>query len=104
MGRTGTRPVPGGRRGCCCRQSRPNSQEILNTILSVRAGKTRLALATISRAMMIQTTVPSGIGLLFTPWNHFAFEFALGLLLDGFDKLRLQGWSSSEQRRTRAMA
>jgi hypothetical protein len=53
---------------------------------------------------MIQTTVPSGIGLLFTPWNHFAFEFALGLLLDGFDKLRLQGWSSSEQRRMRAMA
>jgi cation:H+ antiporter len=44
--------------GCCCRQSRPNSREILNTILSLRAGKTRLALATISGAMMIQATVP----------------------------------------------
>jgi cation:H+ antiporter len=36
----------------------------------VRQGKTPLALANISGAMMIQATVPSGIGLLGTPW-HF---------------------------------
>jgi cation:H+ antiporter len=41
--------------------------EILNAIIWVRAGKTQLALANISGAMMIQATVPSGIGLLFTP-------------------------------------
>jgi cation:H+ antiporter len=43
--------------------------EILNAIIWVRAGKTQLALANISGAMMIQATVPSGIGLLFTPWS-----------------------------------
>ena len=42
--------------------------EILNAIIWVRQGKTRLALANISGAMMIQATVPSGIGLLGTPW------------------------------------
>ena len=42
--------------------------EIMNAIIWVRAGKSRLALANISGAMMIQATVPSGIGLLFTPW------------------------------------
>ncbi|WP_338090906.1 sodium:calcium antiporter [Planosporangium thailandense] len=44
--------------------------EIMNAIIWVRQGKTRLALANISGAMMIQATVPSGLGLLFTPW-HF---------------------------------
>jgi cation:H+ antiporter len=43
--------------------------EILNAIIWVRQGKTQLALANISGAMMIQATVPSGIGLLFTPWK-----------------------------------
>jgi cation:H+ antiporter len=42
--------------------------EVLNAIIWVRQGKTRLALANISGAMMIQATVPSGIGLLGTPW------------------------------------
>jgi cation:H+ antiporter len=42
--------------------------EIMNAIIWVRAGKARLALANISGEMMIQATVPSGIGLLFTPW------------------------------------
>jgi hypothetical protein len=37
--------------------------EIMNTIIWVRQGKTKLALANISGAMMIQATVPSGIGL-----------------------------------------
>ena len=44
--------------------------EIMNAIIWVRQGKTQLALANISGAMMIQATVPSGIGILFTPW-HF---------------------------------
>lgn len=43
--------------------------EIMNAIIWVRQGKTQLALANISGAMMIQATVPSGIGLLFTPWQ-----------------------------------
>ena len=41
----------------------------MNAIIWVRQGKTRLALANISGAMMIQATVPSGLGLLFTPWR-----------------------------------
>ncbi|MFE7487784.1 sodium:calcium antiporter [Kitasatospora sp. NPDC057541] len=43
--------------------------EIMNAIIWVRQGKVRLALANISGAMMIQATVPSGIGLLFTKWR-----------------------------------
>jgi cation:H+ antiporter len=48
--------------------------EIMNAIIWVRQGKTALALANISGAMMIQATVPSGLGLLFTPWR---FDTAL---------------------------
>jgi cation:H+ antiporter len=44
--------------------------EIMNAIIWVRQGKVKLALANISGAMMIQATVPSGLGLLFTRW-HF---------------------------------
>ena len=43
--------------------------EIMNAIIWVRQGKVRLALANISGAMMIQATVPSGLGLLFTDWK-----------------------------------
>jgi cation:H+ antiporter len=43
--------------------------EIMNAIIWVRQGKTQLALANISGAMMIQATVPSGLGLLFTDWR-----------------------------------
>lgn len=42
--------------------------EILNAVIWVRQGKTALALGNISGAMMIQATVPSALGLLFTPW------------------------------------
>jgi cation:H+ antiporter len=52
--------------------------EIMNAIIWVRQGKTRLALANISGAMMIQATVPSGLGLLFTPWR-----FDAALLISG---------------------
>jgi cation:H+ antiporter len=43
--------------------------EIMNAVIWVRQGKTHLALANISGAMMIQATVPSGLGILFTPWR-----------------------------------
>lgn len=42
--------------------------EVMNAIIWVRQGKTELALANISGAMMIQATVPSAIGIMFTPW------------------------------------
>ncbi|MDR2013749.1 MAG: sodium:calcium antiporter, partial [Rhodanobacter sp.] len=42
--------------------------ETMNAIIWVRQGKTGLALANISGAMMIQATIPSALGLLFTPW------------------------------------
>src|SRR5690242_8863320 len=43
--------------------------ETMNAIIWVRQGKTKLALANISGAMMIQATVPSGLGLMFTDWH-----------------------------------
>jgi cation:H+ antiporter len=52
--------------------------EIMNAVIWVRQGKTALALANISGAMMIQATVPSGLGLLFTPW-----QFNTALLISG---------------------
>jgi len=42
--------------------------ETMNASIWVRQGKERLALANISGAMMIQATIPSALGLLFTPW------------------------------------
>ena len=52
--------------------------EVMNAVIWVRQGKSRLALANISGAMMIQATIPSGLGLLFTPWR-----FDGALLLSG---------------------
>ncbi|ATY16453.1 hypothetical protein CU254_18785 [Amycolatopsis sp. AA4] len=43
--------------------------EIMNAVIWVRQGKISLALANISGAMMIQATVPSALGLLFTDWR-----------------------------------
>jgi cation:H+ antiporter len=50
--------------------------ETMNAIIWVRQGKHKLALANISGAMMIQATVPSALGLFFTPW---LFDAALML-------------------------
>ena len=61
--------------------------EVMNAIIWVRAGKTRLALANISGAMMIQATVPSGLGLLFTPWR-----FDGPLLLSGLVTMAAIGY------------
>ena len=53
--------------------------ETMNAIIWVRQGKTPLALANISGAMMIQATVPSGIGLLATPWRFDGALVSAGL-------------------------
>jgi cation:H+ antiporter len=42
--------------------------ETMNAIIWIRQGKHRLALSNISGSMMIQATVPTALGLLFTPW------------------------------------
>ncbi len=42
--------------------------EILNAVIWVRQGKENLALANISGSMMIQATVPSALGIMFTSW------------------------------------
>jgi cation:H+ antiporter len=50
--------------------------EIMNAVIWIRQGKQRLALGNISGAMMIQATVPTALGLFFTPWM---FDAALAL-------------------------
>jgi cation:H+ antiporter len=50
--------------------------ETMNAIIWIRQGKHRLALANISGSMMIQATVPTALGLFFTPW---LFDRALAL-------------------------
>src|ERR1700676_938082 len=42
--------------------------ETMNAVIWVRQGKERLALANISGGMMIQATIPTALGLFFTPW------------------------------------
>ncbi|MFF7929304.1 sodium:calcium antiporter [Streptomyces mirabilis] len=54
--------------------------EIMNAVIWVRQGKTKLALANICGAMMIQATVPSGLGLLFTRWHFDAALLWSGLI------------------------
>lgn len=73
--------------------------EVMNAILWVRQGKTRLALANISGAMMIQATVPSGIGLLFTDWR-----FDTPLVLAGLATLASVGYLLALMRTGRVSA
>ena len=42
--------------------------EVLNAVIWVRQGKTDLALGNVSGSMMIQATIPSALGIGFTPW------------------------------------
>lgn len=42
--------------------------ETMNAIIWIKQGKHRLALSNISGSMMIQATIPTALGLLFTPW------------------------------------
>jgi cation:H+ antiporter len=54
--------------------------ETMNAWLWVRQGKTDLALANISGSMMIQATVPSGLGILFTSWHFDAPLMTAGVV------------------------
>lgn len=42
--------------------------EVLNAVIWVRRGKTELAIGNVSGSMMIQATIPSALGIGFTPW------------------------------------
>ncbi len=56
--------------------------EKVNSFFWVRDGKDSLALGNISGAMVFQSTIPVGIGLVFTDWNlstNAAISVALGL-------------------------
>ncbi|WP_243363868.1 sodium:calcium antiporter [Fundidesulfovibrio terrae] len=54
--------------------------ETMNAVIWVRQGKERLALANISGAMMIQATVPSALGIFFTPWHFDGPLLASGII------------------------
>ena len=54
--------------------------ETMNAIIWVRQGRERLAFANVSGAMMIQATVPSALGLFFTPWLFDRVLLWAGLL------------------------
>lgn len=66
--------------------------ETLNAVIWVRQGKHQLALANISGSMMIQATVPTALGLFFTPWlfdnalilSAFITLLAIAILLWAF--------------------
>jgi cation:H+ antiporter len=56
--------------------------EKVNSFFWVREGKDALALGNVSGAMVFQSTIPVGIGLIFTDWNlstNAAISVALGL-------------------------
>ncbi len=54
--------------------------ETMNALIWARQGKERLALANISGAMMIQATVPSALGIFFTPWLFDGPLLASGII------------------------
>lgn len=54
--------------------------EIMNALIWVRQGKERLALANISGSMMIQATLPSALGIFFTPWLFDGPLLASGII------------------------
>lgn len=53
--------------------------EVLNAVIWARQGKTKLAMANISGSMMVQATVPAGIGVLLTPWHFDAVLLSAAL-------------------------
>lgn len=67
--------------------------EILNAIIWIRQGKEMLALGNISGAMMIQATIPSALGIFFTPWifdRYLAMAAIITLLSISFLWLTLR--------------
>ena len=74
--------------------------EAMNALIWVRQGRERLALANISGSMMIQGTIPTALGLFFTPWHldpalvvSAVYTGAATLLLFvQFRRGRMTGW------------
>jgi cation:H+ antiporter len=65
--------------------------ETLNAVIWLRQGKVALAMANISGAMIIQSTVPSAISLFYTPWMFDrALVVAAGVTLAAIGFLSLQ--------------
>jgi len=64
--------------------------ETMNALIWVRQGKERLALANISGAMMIQATIPTSLGLFFTPWL-FSRELVVSAVITALAILYLLG-------------
>jgi cation:H+ antiporter len=54
--------------------------EILNAVIWVRQGKPELAIGNISGSMMIQATIPSALGIAFTPWRFDHILVGAGLV------------------------
>ena len=54
--------------------------EKANSVFWMRQGKDSLAVGNITGAMVFQSTVPVGVGLLFTDWNLDRFALAGGVL------------------------
>ncbi len=61
--------------------------EILNAIIWLSKGKVLLALGNVAGSMMIQATVPSALGLMFTPWI-----FDRSLLISALVTLVASAW------------
>ena len=64
--------------------------EAMNAIIWIRQGKHRMALSNISGSMMIQATIPSALGIAFTPWL-FSAPLALGGVITAVAILLLWG-------------
>jgi cation:H+ antiporter len=73
--------------------------ETMNAVIWVRQGRERLAFANVSGAMMIQATVPSALGLFFTPW-HFDTVLTWAGILTAVAVVIL--WSLFQRGRVRA--
>lgn len=54
--------------------------ETMNAIIWIRQGKHRMAMSNISGSMMIQATIPSALGIGFTPWLFSAPLAAAGVV------------------------
>ena len=54
--------------------------ETMNAVIWVRRGHEALALANISGSMMVQATIPSALGIFFTPWRFDTTLLASGVV------------------------
>lgn len=55
--------------------------EVVNTLVWIRQDKVRLALSNLSGAMVIQMTIPTALGILFTPWRLDPSLLIAGLVM-----------------------